>query len=94
MTNNRSSAQDADDRRVALSLAGKDPMGLAATAFYMACVRNGGKAEKSQTEIAQAAGVTEVTIRNRYKELKSVIEEKALINGSAVNPEPSALNTQ
>jgi transcription initiation factor TFIIB len=76
------------DRGVAPSLAGKDPMGLAATALYMACVRNG-KAEKSQKEIAQAAGVTEVTIRNRYKELKSVIEEKALLNASAVNPEAS-----
>lgn len=76
------------DRGVAPSLAGKEPMGIAATALYMACVRNGGKA-KSQKEIAQVAGVTEVTIRNRYKELKSVIEEKALINESAVNPEPS-----
>ena len=66
------------DRVVATSLAGKEPMGLAATALYMACVRNGGKA-KSQKELAQAAGVTGVTIRNRYKELKTVIEEKALI---------------
>ncbi len=47
--------------------AGKDPMGLAAAALYLACVRNG--EIKTQKTIAQASGVTEVTIRNRYKEL-------------------------
>jgi transcription initiation factor TFIIIB Brf1 subunit/transcription initiation factor TFIIB len=67
-----------------LSLAGKNPMGLAATALYMACVRNG-KAKKMQKTLARAAGVTEVTIRNRCAELKSVIEgeENSLIeNGN------------
>ncbi|MFQ5782002.1 MAG: transcription initiation factor IIB family protein [Nitrosopumilus sp.] len=49
--------------------AGKDPMGLAATALYLACAKNG--EEKTQREIANAANVTEVTIRNRAKALKS-----------------------
>jgi len=47
---------------------GKDPMGLAASALYLACVMNG--ESRTQKVIAEAAGVTEVTIRNRYKEMK------------------------
>ena len=49
--------------------AGKDPMGLAAAALYLACVKN--NEDKTQRDIAEAANVTEVTIRNRYKGLKS-----------------------
>ncbi|MEK0342797.1 MAG: TFIIB-type zinc ribbon-containing protein [Nitrosopumilus sp.] len=48
--------------------AGKDPMGLAAAALYVACVTLG--ENKTQRDVAEAAGVTEVTIRNRYKGLK------------------------
>ena len=48
--------------------AGKDPMGLAAAALYIACLQNDEK--KTQKDIAEAAGVTEVTVRNRYKSLK------------------------
>ncbi|MDH5783146.1 MAG: transcription initiation factor IIB [Candidatus Bathyarchaeota archaeon] len=47
---------------------GKDPMGLAAAALYIACLQNNEK--KTQKDIAEAAGVTEVTVRNRYKSLK------------------------
>lgn len=47
---------------------GKDPMGLAATALYLSCVQNG--VSITQRDLAEAAGVTEVTIRNRYKGLK------------------------
>jgi len=49
--------------------AGKDPMGLAAAALYIACLQNDEK--KTQKAIAEAAGVTEVTVRNRYKSLKT-----------------------
>lgn len=48
--------------------AGKDPMGLAAAAIYLACVKF--EESKTQRDIAEAANVTEVTIRNRYKGLK------------------------
>ena len=48
--------------------AGKDPMGLAAAALYLSCIKN--KEDKTQREIAKAANVTEVTIRNRVKGLK------------------------
>jgi transcription initiation factor TFIIB len=52
--------------------AGKDPMGLAAAALYVACVANG--ENKTQKDVAEAAGVTEVTIRNRYKGLKNALK--------------------
>ena len=48
--------------------AGKDPMGLAAAALYIACLQQNEKI--TQKDIAEAAGVTEVTVRNRYKSLK------------------------
>jgi transcription initiation factor TFIIB len=57
--------REAKRRRVA---SGKDPMGLAAAALYIACLQSNEK--KTQKDIAEAAGVTEVTVRNRYKSLK------------------------
>ena len=48
--------------------AGKDPMGLAASALYISTTRMGMKC--SQKIIAQAAGITEVTVRNRCQGLK------------------------
>ncbi len=48
--------------------AGKDPMGLAAAALYLSCVKN--CENMTQRDIAEAASVTEVTIRNRYKGLR------------------------
>jgi transcription initiation factor TFIIB len=47
---------------------GKDPMGLAAAALYFSCVKNG--VYVTQRDLAEAANVTEVTIRNRFKALK------------------------
>jgi len=43
-------------------------MGLAATALYLSCIQNG--VSITQRVLAEAAGVTEVTIRNRFKALK------------------------
>ncbi|MGB0643071.1 MAG: transcription initiation factor IIB, partial [Nitrosopumilus sp.] len=57
--------QTAEEQKIS---AGKDPMGLAAAALYVACVTNG--ENKTQRDVAEAAGVTEVTIRNRYKGLR------------------------
>jgi transcription initiation factor TFIIB len=48
--------------------AGKNPVGLAATVLYISCRNNNEKITKK--EIAEAAGVTEVTVRNRTKDLK------------------------
>jgi transcription initiation factor TFIIB len=63
--------REAKSRRAA---AGKDPMGLAAAALYIACLQNNEK--KTQKDIAEAAGVTEVTVRNRYKSLKKQLSLK------------------
>jgi transcription initiation factor TFIIB len=52
--------------------AGKDPMGLAASVLYLSCLTTG--ESRTQTDIAEAAGVTEVTVRNRYKNLKSQLD--------------------
>ena len=46
---------------------GKGPMGIAAASLYVAALLTGEK--RTQREVADVAGVTEVTIRNRYKEL-------------------------
>jgi transcription initiation factor TFIIB len=53
-------------------LAGKDPMGMAAAALYIACLQQNEKI--TQKDIADAAGVTEVTVRNRYKALKTQLK--------------------
>jgi len=51
--------------------AGKDPMGLAGSVLYMSSKNSGEPI--TQMDIANAAGVTEVTIRNRFRDLKSKI---------------------
>ena len=47
---------------------GKDPMGLAASVLYLSSFNT--RENITQNNIAYAAGVTEVTLRNRVKELK------------------------
>lgn len=46
---------------------GRGPAGISAAALYVAALLNDEK--KTQREVADVAGITEVTIRNRYKEL-------------------------
>jgi transcription initiation factor TFIIB len=46
---------------------GKSPTGLAAAAIYIAGVELGER--RTQREISEIAGITEVTLRNRYKDL-------------------------
>jgi transcription initiation factor TFIIB len=46
---------------------GKIPMGLAASVLYLSCQISGEII--SQANLARAAGTTEVTIRNRFKDL-------------------------
>jgi transcription initiation factor TFIIB len=52
--------------------AGKDPMGFAGAVLYVSLQMEGKSVR--QIDIAEAAGVTEVTIRNRAKELKSKLD--------------------
>ncbi len=61
--------REARKQRVA---SGKDPMGMAAASLYIACLQNNEKI--TQKDIAEAAGVTEVTVRNRYKALKKQLK--------------------
>ena len=53
-------------------VAGKDPMGIAAAALYLACISTG--EVKSQKDISIASGVTEVTIRNRCAGLRKMLQ--------------------
>jgi transcription initiation factor TFIIB len=55
--------------------AGKGPMGIAATVLYISCMQAG--EIRTQKELSIAAGVTEVTVRNRYSELKKYLQDFA-----------------
>jgi transcription initiation factor TFIIB len=54
--------------------AGKDPIGLAAASLYIASMIKG--LGMTQRDIALASDVTEVTIRNRFKDLFRCYQEK------------------
>ncbi len=58
-------------------ISGRGPMGVAAAAVYIASVMTGER--RTQKEVADVAGVTEVTIRNRYRELKKALDLKVSI---------------
>jgi transcription initiation factor TFIIB len=49
---------------------GKHPMGLAASLVYLSCNKTG--ESRTQAEIAEAAGITEMTLRNRIKDIKRI----------------------
>ena len=51
---------------------GRGPTGIAAASLYIASVLCGER--RTQSEISTVAGVTEVTIRNRYKELAEKLD--------------------
>jgi len=54
---------------------GRGPTGIAAASLYVAALINNEK--RTQREVADIAGVTEVTIRNRYKELLRELDLKS-----------------
>ena len=58
--------------QIAKLTSGRGPTGIAAAATYIASVLAGEK--RTQREIAESANVTEVTIRNRYKELVELLD--------------------
>ena len=51
---------------------GRGPIGIAAASLYIATILCGER--RTQREVAETAGVTEVTIRNRYKELSEKLD--------------------
>lgn len=52
-------------------LAGRDPVGISAGAVYYACVLR--KEKFTQSQVAEASGITVVTVRNRYHEIHKKI---------------------
>ena len=56
------------------STSGKDPKGIVAGALYLACRIKG--LELTQRQIAEVVGVTEVTLRSRFKELSTKLKIK------------------
>ncbi|MBT3582426.1 hypothetical protein HN924_02500 [Candidatus Woesearchaeota archaeon] len=59
---------------------GRGPTGLAAAALYVASLMTGEK--RTQREIADVVGVTEVTIRNRYKEMIEKLNLDSMIEAA------------
>ncbi|MBD3351358.1 MAG: transcription initiation factor IIB [Candidatus Lokiarchaeota archaeon] len=56
-----------------ITVSGKDPKGLVAAALYLASQEL--NQPKSQSKIAKTIGVTEVTLRSRYKEFKKLLKK-------------------
>jgi transcription initiation factor TFIIB len=61
-------------QRTQASTTGKDPMGLAAAALYIASQQKDGLRHVTQKQLATVAKVTEVTVRNRYKALLQTLQ--------------------
>jgi len=61
--------QDAAHRELT---SGRGPTGIAAASLYIATVLCGER--RTQREVADVAGITEVTIRNRYKEITKKLD--------------------
>jgi transcription initiation factor TFIIB len=66
--------KDATERELT---SGRGPTGVAAAAIYIASLQSGER--RTQREVAEVAGVTEVTIRNRYKELTEKLNLKVAL---------------
>jgi transcription initiation factor TFIIB len=64
---------------------GRGPTGIAAAALYVAALLNNEK--RTQREVADVAGVTEVTIRNRYKELLKELKLKDKLKEKKIKEE-------
>jgi transcription initiation factor TFIIB len=56
---------------------GRGPTGVAAAAIYISSILGGER--RTQREVAEVAGVTEVTIRNRYKELAEKLDIEIIL---------------
>jgi transcription initiation factor TFIIB len=56
---------------------GRGPTGVAAAAIYISSILCGDR--RTQREVAEVAGITEVTIRNRYKELAEELDIEIIL---------------
>jgi transcription initiation factor TFIIB len=66
-------------------IAGKSPMGIAATAIYLASVVM--NENLTQKDVAEAANITEVTIRNRGASMKKALNLFGNLNQKSSNEE-------
>jgi transcription initiation factor TFIIB len=57
---------------------GKDPISIAASILYI--VNLSERSPKTQAEIAKAAGITEVTVRNRSRELRKKLDASYVLS--------------
>ena len=57
---------------------GKDPISIAASILYI--VNLSERRPKTQAEIAKAAGITEVTVRNRSRELRKKLDARYVLS--------------
>lgn len=69
-----------DDYQKKINLSGKNPIGIAASVLYLACIKTG--EYFSQKQIAKAASITEVTIRVRGAEIKKILSLSAQLEKS------------
>jgi len=60
--------RDAHEKEIT---SGKGPTGVAAAAIYISAIKCNKR--RTQKDVADVAGVTEVTIRNRYKEIAEIL---------------------
>ena len=67
---------------------GRGPAGIAAAGLYVAALLNNEK--KTQREVADVAGITEVTIRNRYKELIDQLKLEDKLKAKVAQAEKSS----
>jgi transcription initiation factor TFIIB len=63
------------------AVVGKSPAGMAAAALYIAATMRDEKV--TQQALAEAAGVTEVTVRNRYKSLAASLKLQLKTNADS-----------
>ncbi|MBZ9572131.1 transcription initiation factor IIB [Patescibacteria group bacterium] len=62
---------------------GRGPRGIACAVLYIACLQNNEK--RTQKDFADAVDITEVTVRNRYKDLKEKLNLEIPENKSEFN---------
>ena len=68
-------AIDVMNNMIRLGMAtGKHPMGLAASLVYLSCNKKG--ESRTQAEIAEAAGITDMTLRNRIKDIQRKVSHR------------------
>lgn len=88
----RKALELAEQARKKNILVGKDPVSMAASILYLVNLTE--KSLLTQADIARAAGVTEVTVRNRSKELKKKLGKELVQSQRTIVSESNTLKTR